>query len=46
MSIIEREATGLVERFQSSNHMRPSKQPHFSGRSPKLQLSGFMESVV
>jgi hypothetical protein len=36
----------LVERFQSSNHMRPSKQPHFSGRSPKLQLSGFMESVV
>jgi hypothetical protein len=38
--------TRLVERFQSSNHMRPPKQQQFSVRSPKPQLSGFSESVV
>jgi tetratricopeptide (TPR) repeat protein len=38
--------SNLVERFQSSNHMRPSKQPDFSGSKSKPQLSGFMESVV
>ena len=36
----------LVERFQSSNHMECSKRPHpWDGKS-KMQLCGFMESVV
>lgn len=36
----------LVERFQSSNHMGCSKRPHpWDGKS-KMQLCGFMESVV
>jgi len=36
----------LVERFQSSNHMGCSKWPHpWAGKS-KMQLCGFMESVV
>ena len=36
----------LVERFQSSNHMGCSKRPHpWDGRS-KMQLCGFMKSVV
>jgi hypothetical protein len=36
----------LVERFQSSNHMGRSKRPHpWDGKS-KMQLCGFMESVV
>jgi len=29
-------AQALVGRFQSSNHMRPSKQPHFAVQSPML----------
>jgi hypothetical protein len=43
-----RRGTGetLVERFQNSNHMGPSKVPQSVGRSLKLRLSGFMESVV
>jgi len=36
----------LVERFQISNHMGPSKVPQSAGRSLKLRLSGFMELVV
>jgi putative ABC transport system substrate-binding protein len=36
----------LVERFQNSNHMGPSKAPQSVGRSLKLRLSGFTESVV
>ena len=36
----------LVERFQSSNHMGCSKRPHPVDGKPKMQLSGFMESVV
>jgi hypothetical protein len=36
----------LVERFQSSNHMGCPKRPHSVDGKPKMQLSGFMESVV
>ena len=40
------QAANLVERFQSSNHMGCSKRPHpWDGKS-KMQLWGFMESVV
>jgi hypothetical protein len=38
--------TRLGERFQSSNHMGCSKRPHSVDGKPKMQLSGFMESVV
>ena len=37
---------GLGERFQSSNHMGCLKRPHSVDGKPKMQLSGFMESVV
>jgi transposase len=37
---------GLVERFQSSNHMGCSKRPHPCDGKSKMQLCGFMESVV
>jgi hypothetical protein len=36
----------LGERFQSSNHMGCLKRPHSVDGKPKMQLSGFMESVV
>jgi NAD(P)-dependent dehydrogenase (short-subunit alcohol dehydrogenase family) len=36
----------LVRRFQSSNHMGCPKRPHSVDGRPKMQLSGFMESVV
>jgi hypothetical protein len=36
----------LVERFQSSNHMGCPKRPHSVDGKPKMQLSGFMESIV
>jgi hypothetical protein len=41
----------LVERFQSSNHMRDarngrSKRPHSVDGRPTKRLSGFMESIV
>jgi hypothetical protein len=36
----------LVGRFQSSNHMGCPKRPHSVDGRPKMQLSGFMESVV
>jgi hypothetical protein len=36
----------LVERFQSSNHMGCSKRPHPCDGKSKMQLCGFMESVV
>ena len=36
----------LVERFQSSNHMGCPKWPHSVHGKSKMQLSGFMESVV
>jgi hypothetical protein len=36
----------LVERFQSSNHMGCSKRSHPVDGKPKMQLSGFMESIV
>jgi hypothetical protein len=39
-------ASALVERFQSSNHMGCPKWPHSVDGKPKVQLSGFMESVV
>jgi hypothetical protein len=39
-------AHGLVGRFQSSNHMGCPKRPHSVDGRPKMQLSGFMESVV
>lgn len=35
-----------VERFQNSNHMGRSKRPHSMDGKSKMQLSGFMESVV
>ena len=41
---IRRNALG--ERFQSSNHMGCLKRPHSVDGKPKMQLSGFMESVV
>jgi hypothetical protein len=41
-----RQRRRLVERFQSSNHMGCPKRPHSVDGKPKLQLSGFMESVV
>jgi hypothetical protein len=37
---------GLVERFQSSNRMGCSKRPHPCDGKSKMQLCGFMESVV
>jgi hypothetical protein len=39
-------ASALVERFQSSNHMGCPKWPPSVDGKPKMQLSGFMESVV
>jgi len=36
----------LVERFQNSNHMGCPKRPHSVDGRPKMQLNGFMESVV
>ena len=36
----------LVERFQSSNHTGCPKRSHSVDEKPKMQLSGFMESVV
>jgi hypothetical protein len=39
-------SAGLVERFQSSNHMGCPKRPHSVDGKSKMQLSGFMESVV
>jgi hypothetical protein len=36
----------LVERFQNSNHMRPSKRQHFADQDAKLQRISFMESMV
>ncbi len=36
----------LVDRFQSSNHMRPFETAAFFGLKAKLQQSSFMESVV
>jgi hypothetical protein len=40
------EKAALGERFQSSNHMGCSKRPHSVDGKPKMQLSGFVESVV
>ena len=43
---LQTNADQLAERFQSSNHMGCSKRPHpWDGKS-KMQLCGFMESVV
>jgi hypothetical protein len=39
-------ARKLVERFQNSNHMRPSKRQHFADQDAKLQRISFMESMV
>ena len=36
----------LVERFQNSNHMRPSKRQHFADQDAKLQRISFMDSMV
>jgi hypothetical protein len=41
-----RPSVDLGERFQSSNHMGCLKRPHSVVGKPKMQLSGFMESVV
>jgi hypothetical protein len=38
--------TLAVERFQNSNHMRPSKRQHFADQDAKLQRISFMESMV
>jgi hypothetical protein len=35
------QASRLVERFQSSNHMGCSKRPHSVDGRPKKRLSGF-----
>jgi len=39
-------ANHLVECFQNSNHMGPSECPHFAVRSPRLQRTRIMESIV
>jgi hypothetical protein len=43
-SILRRKVASRA--FQSSNHMGCSKRPHPVDGKPKMQLSGFMESVV